>query len=395
MNKSPCLILTALFAFILFSCSEEETHSKAHNPIQELQFEVYDSLMVEVLEEVVLLDYQDEVDQYLLKERRGNNVLLVDGKGKLIKEVELIGEGPNQIQFALEGRFLGKDRFIFKEISETMDFHVFDLDFKKIERIKGPAEGFGAGIFISFFRQTFTSWSEDGKLFILGEEVNSYNPGDVDPGKIGADFYSRVNTGFFYDTTQDSVTRLSLYPTSWEPRKANRWIGQSFPYLAFDNRRRNAAVLPPIGNQLFLYEWDGNSLINEKAVILTHPDRNEEIPDVKRENFLYPSFSDVKNFGIYQLAIFYTAIPEDIYTEFRAKGENYHQDPEWRKAQAKHRNPRYIIVKGDQQVGIMNKLPIEGNVNLGLSDGTLIVKAADGEEERDYNLFYKIRLVEE
>lgn len=395
MNKSPFLILTALFAFILFSCSEKESESIDVDPIQERRFEVYDSLMVEVLEEVVLLDHQAELDQYLVKERRGNNVLLVDGQGKLIREVELIGEGPNQIQFALEGRFLGKERFIFKEISESMDFHIFDRDFKKIDRIKGPAEGFGAGIFISFFRQTFTPWEEEGGLQILGEEVNSYNPGEVDPDKIGADFYSWVKTGFFYDTTQDSVTRLSLYPTSWEPRKANRWIGQSFPYLAFDNRQRKAAVLPPMGNQLFLYEWDGNSLINEKAVTLIHPDRNEEIPDVKRENFLYPSFSDVKNFGEYQLAIFYTAIPEDIYTEFRSKGENYHQDPEWRKAQAKHRNPRYIIVKGDQQVGIMNKLPVEGNVNLGLSDGTLIVKAADGEVERDYNLFYKVRLVEE
>ncbi|WP_439488770.1 hypothetical protein [Algoriphagus sp.] len=395
MNKSPCLILTALFAFILFSCSEEETHSKAHNPIQELQFEVYDSLMVEVLEEVVLLDYQDEVDQYLLKERRGNNVLLVDGKGKLIKEVELIGEGPNQIQFALEGRFLGKGRFIFKEISETMDFHVFDLDFKKIERIKGPAEGFGAGIFISFFRQTFTPWEEDGGLQILGEEVNSYNPGEMDTDKVGADFYSQVKTGFMYDSNLDSVTRLGLYPPSWEPRKANRWIGQSFPYLTFDTKRKKAAVLPPIGNQLFLYDLEENSLINEKAVTLTHPDRNEEIPDVQRENFLYPSFSDVKNFGEYQLAIFYTAIPVDIYTEFRSKGENYHQDPEWRKALTKYRNPRYIIVKGDQQIGILNKLPVEGNVNLGLADGTLIVKAADGEVERDYNLFYKIRLVEE
>ncbi|MCE7056698.1 hypothetical protein LZF95_18580 [Algoriphagus sp. AGSA1] len=394
MNKFSSLALTALFATLNFSCSEKESASTPSSPLQELQFEVYDSLMVEVLEEVVLLDYQDELDQYLLKERRGNNVLLVDGQGKLIREVELIGEGPNQIQFALEGRFLDKDRFIFKEMSTSMDYHVFDSDFRKTEMINGSAVGLNA-IFISFFRQTFTSWSEDGKLFILGEEVNSYNPGEVDPDKIGADFYSRVNTGFFYDTTQDSVTRLSLYPTSWEPRRANRWIGQSFPYLAFDNRRKKAAVLPPIGNQLFLYDWDGNSLINEKAITLTHPDRNEEIPDVSRENLLYPSFSDVKNFGEYQLAIFYTAIPEDIFAEFRSKGENYHQDPEWRKAQAKHRKPRYIIVKGDQQIGILNKLPVEGNVNLGLSDGTLIVKAADGEVERDYNLFYKVRLVEE
>lgn len=393
--KKSLLIFTTFFTTLLFSCSEKETEFKAYNPIKELQFEVYDSIMVDVLEEVVILDYQNDLDQYLIKERKGGKVLLVDGKGGLINEVELIGEGPNQIQFALEGRFLGKDRFIFKEISATMDFHVFDRHFEKVEKINGPAIGFGAGIFISFYRQTFTPWTEAGKDFVLGEEVNSYNPGDMDPDKIEGGFYSQVKTGFLYDSSQDSINYLSLYPVDWVPRNTNRWIGQSFPFLAFDIERKKAAVLPPIGDQLFLYNLEGNSLINEKAVSLSHPERNQEIPDPSRENQLYPSFSDLKTFGEYQLAIFYTAIPEDVYSEFRATGENYRQNPGWIKAQAKYRNPRYIIVKGDQQIGILNKLPIEGNVNLGLPDGTLIVKAADGELERDYNLFYKIRLVEE
>lgn len=289
---------------------------------------------------------------------------------------------------------MGKDRYIFKEMSATMDFHVFDRDFKKIEKIKGPAVGLNA-IFISFFRQTFTSWNEGGNDFILGEEVNSYVPTDVDPEKIGGDFYNQVKSGFHYDLSQDSITYLNLYSEAWIPRKTNRWIGQSFPFLAFDPIRKKAAVLPPIGNQLFMYDLDGNSLINEKAVELSHPDRTQEIPDPSQENLLYPSFSDVKTFGDYQLAIFYTGIPEDVFNEYRAKGENYHQDPEWREAVAKYRNLRYIVIKGDQQIGILNKLPVEGDVNLGLADGTLILKAADGKVERDYNLFYKIRLMEE
>ncbi len=394
MNKLNCLTLTALFATVIFSCNENQSDTTEIDPFTELQFEVYDSIIVDVLENVIILDYQEELDQYLVKEQRGGKVLLVDGKGAVIKDVELMGEGPNQIQFILEGRFLGKHRYIFKEISATMDFHVFDQDFRKLEQINGPAVGFGAGIFISFFRQTFTPWTEDGKYFILGEEVNSYNPGDVDPDKIGGGFYSQVKTGFLYDSDQDSIRYLSLYPESWVPRNTNRWIGQSFPFLSFDIERNKAAVLPPIGDQLFLYDFDGNSLINERAVSLSHPDRNQEIPDVDRENQLYPSFSDVKTFGEYQLAIFYTAIPEDIFMEFRSKGENYYQDPEWIKAQAKYRNPRYIIVKGEQQIGILNEFPVAGSVNLGLPDGALIVKAADGEVERDYNLFYKLRLVE-
>lgn len=364
------------------------------DPVRELQFEVVDSMMVEVMEDLVILDYQEELDQYLMKERRGGKIFLVNGKGELIEEIELAGEGPNQVPMIWEGRFIGKDRYIFKEMSATMDFHVFDRDFKKIEKIKGPAVGLNA-IFISFFRQTFTSWNEGEKDFILGEEVNSYIPADADPDKIGGNFYSQVKTGYFYDVSEDSISYLSLYSENWIPRKSNRWIGQSFPFLAFDPKAKKAAVLPPIGDQLFLYDLDGNSFINEIAVTLSHPDRNQEIPDPSRENLLYPSFSDVKSFGGFQLVIFHAAVPEEVYTEFRAKGENYRQDPEWRKAVAKYRTPRYIVVKSDQQIGILKELPVQGDVNLGISDGTLIVKASEGEVERDYNLFYKIRLVED
>ena len=395
MSKSAFLSSIILLGTLLFSCSEKSSESIKIDPNQELQFEVYDSIMVDVLENVVLLDYQADLDQYLVKEQRGEKVLLVDGKGEIIKDVKLVGEGPNQIQFLLEGRFLGKDRFLFKEISGTMDFHVFDKDFQKLEKINGPAEGFGAGIFISFFRQSFTPWTENGEIFILGEEVNTYNPGDMDPDKIGGGFYSQVKTGFFYNSNQDSINYLSLYPEAWVPRSNNRWIGQSFPYLSLDVERKKAAVLPPIGNQLFLYDFDGNSLINETAVALSHPDRDLEIPDPERDNRLYSSFSDVKFFGEYQLAMFYTAIPEDVLMEFQSKGEEYARSPENQKDLAGYRKPRYMVVKGNQQIGILNELPVEGSVNLGLSDGTLIVKAADGEVERDYNLFYKIRMVED
>ncbi|MDR7129385.1 hypothetical protein J2X69_001722 [Algoriphagus sp. 4150] len=393
MIKSILFVFIALISVTLFSCSKEESTTTSLDPIRELQFEVVDSIMVDVMEDLVILDYQEKLDQFLMKERRGGKIFLVNGNGEMIGEVELAGEGPNQVSMIWEGRFLGKDRFIFKEISATMDFHIFDRDFKKLKKINGPAIGLNA-IFISFFRQTFTAWVEEGNDFILGEEVNSYNPADVEPDKIGGDFYNLVKTGFLYDLGQDSIKYLNLYPESWAPRKTTRWIGQSFPFLTVDLPRKKAVILPPIGDHLFLYDFDGNSLTNEKAVALSHPDRRQEIPDVSREHVLYPSFSDVKSFGDYRLVIFYTAVPEDVFNEFRAKGENYWQDPEWGKAQAKYRNPRYIVVEGDRQIGILNKLPVEGNVNLGLLDGTLIVKADDGEVERDYNLFYKLRLVE-
>jgi hypothetical protein len=50
------------------------------------------------------------------------------------------------------------------------------------------------------------------------------------------------------------------------------------------------------------------------------------------------------------------------------------------------------VIKDGKQIGILNELPVAGNVNLGLADGTLLIKAAAGEVERDDNLFYRLRL---
>jgi hypothetical protein len=380
-------VLIALF----FACSEKNPNSETIDPIQELEFEVVDSLIVDVLSELIVLDYHSRKDQYLMKERRGNGIYLIDGAGVILSQPELVGEGPNQVSMIWEGRFFGAEHYIFKEMSATMDFHVFDSGFQKVEKIPGAAIGLNA-IFLSFYRQTFTVWEENGAPFIIGEEVNSYNPGDVDPDKIGGDFYNQVKSGFFYDLNADSISYLNLYPNAWEPKESKRWIGQSFPYLAFDAQLQRAAVLPPLGDQLFLYDLQDGQLINEQVVELSHPDRNQSIPDPSREHYLYPYFSDLKIFGDLQIATFYTSVPEEVYSEFRSKNENFTQDPDWIKVAESYIRPRYIVIKEGKQIGILNELPIAGNVNFGLADGSLLIKADAGEIELDYNLFYHLRL---
>lgn len=392
MNKSFFLSLVVIILF--FSCSEKERNSETIDPIQELKFEIVDSLMVDVLQDLIVLDYHAGKDQYLMKEQRGNGIYLIDGNGAILSQPELVGEGPNQVSMIWEGGFFGADKYIFKAFSDNMDYHLFDSDFQKIEKIRGTAKGLNH-LYISPYRQTFWVWEENGAPFIIGEEVNSYNPGDVDPDKIGGDFYNEVKSGFFYDLNADSISYLNLYPNAWEPKKSNRWIGESFPYLAFDAQLQRAAVLPPLGDQLFLYDLEDGQLTNEQVVQLSHPDRKQSLPDPTREHYLYPFFSDLKIFGDYQIATFYTSVPEEVYSEFRSKNENFAQDPEWIKVAESYIRPRYIVIKDGKQLGILNELPVAGNVNLGLADGSLLIKADAGEIERDYNLFYKIRLVED
>ncbi|SFB55928.1 DUF4221 family protein [Algoriphagus aquimarinus] len=394
MTQSTFVALTALLASILFSCSEKETNTTPTSPIQELQFEVYDSIMVDLLEPVTILDYHSSKDLYLMKNTREGKVFLVNGKGEILEKHELGGEGPNQIQQFYEGRFYGESGYVFKELSMEMPYHLFDVDFNKIKKTKGTVKEMMM-LSINSNKQSFAVYEEGGKFKLVGEEPNSYSVADIDLETIGADFYNKVKSGFILDLDQDSIYYLNVYPDDWTFKKEQKWIGATYPSLSFNPTTKTLASLPQMGNQLGIYKLEGNTAVYQTAVALSHPDRDGYEAVLGLDGLVYPGFNDIKAFGPYQILTFFTPMPEDILMGFRAKSEEYFRDPEFREALIKYRKPRYIIVKGEQQIGILNELPVAGVVNFGLPDGTLIVKAADGEVERDYNLFYKVRLVED
>lgn len=394
MKKSAFLPLILLLGTLLFSCSEKSPESNVIDPLQELQFEVYDSIKVDVLEQLAVLDYLPSKDLYLMKELRKGNIFVANGAGEIIVNQDIAGEGPNQIQMVAEGRFFGEEGYIFKEFSATMDYNLYDLDFQKIKKFKGTIQEMMA-MFIFNNRQTFSVYDKDGDYFLFGEEFNSFSKAKIDYDEIGADFYNKANMGFIYDLAQDSVQFVNTYPYDWAAKKNQTWVGLSYPYLAFDPVSKMVASLPTSGDHLGIYTLKGNQLIYEKSVELKHPDREGFEAKEDTNPLVYPGFYDVKIFGEYQLIQFITAMPEDIFNGFRAQGENYWQDPAFGEAAKTYRKRKYIVVKNGVQIGIVNELSMVGDIYFGLPDATLIVKAADGEVERDYNLFYKIRLVED
>ena len=393
MNKS-FLLLTALFVIVLFGCSEKETESGSSNPIRELQFEVVDSIKVDVLEPIAILDYHSGKDEYLMKNTKEGDVFLVDGNGEVLETHELGGEGPGQIPVFMEGRFFGDNGYIFKELSFEMPFHIYDLDFDKVSKTKGIVKELNM-ISVNANKQSFSVYEENGAYKLIGEEPNSYSRADVDPDKIGAGFYNQVNTGFVFDLQTDSVHYFNTYPEDWTFKKEQKWIGANYPNLSFDPATKTLVSLPAMGNHLGIYSVEGNGAVYQKSVELIHPDREGYVATKDTNSITYPGFTDVKSFGQYHILTFYTPMPEDVFNGFRAKSEEYYRDPEFREAMEKYRKPRYIVLKGDEQMGVLNGLPVDGALNLGLPDGSLMIKAADGEVERDYNLFYKVKLVEE
>lgn len=333
MNKYAFAALTALFAITLFSCaeSEKEVTATVTDPYQEMEFEVVDSMIVDLLEPVTILDYLPSKELFLMKNTREGIVFLVDGQGEVLEKHELGGEGPNQIQQFYEGRFYGESGYVFKELSMEMPYHLFDADFNKIKKTKGTVKEMMM-LSINSNKQSFAVYEEDGKYKIVGEEPNSFSIADIDLETIGADFYSRVNTGFVLDVAQDSVHFINVYPEDWTFKKEHKWIGSSHPILSFDPNTKTLASLPQMGNQLGIYKLEGDKVVYEGVVQLSHPDRDDYEAKLGIDQITYPGFSDIKAFGDHQILKFFTPMPEDIFNGFKAKSEEYFRDPEFREA---------------------------------------------------------------
>lgn len=387
--------ILGVLALLIFSCSsssENESGSEG-NLLQEFHFEVLDSIKVDALEVLVALDYNPESDTYLLKQQREGIVYLVDSKGNILDQRDLGGEGPNQAGTFMEGQFAGSEGYVFKELSPTMDFHEYDSDFQKVKVHPGAAVGLNA-LVINYYRQTFDFLTLNGSPFLIGEEINGYDAAEINGEKIGAEFYYKATSGFLLNLSTDSLQRVNLFAEDWKPRLEKNWIGNSLPSITYDSKSQTAFLLPSKGNQLSVFSVNSGGLKLKESIELVHPDREGAKADADQDGLTYPGFDDVRNLGGYQLVSFNTAVPEDVLTGIKAKaGEEYYRDPEFTQALKTYRKERYILIKEGKQVGVVNGGPEEGRINLGLPDGTVLVKAADGEVERDYNLFYRMRVV--
>lgn len=95
-NSRFFVFATAILA--LTSCSSEK--SKSEKSV-ELILELSDSLKIDFLGEMRLLDYDSESDQYLLVSDQSQKYLEVDAQGKIVHEVELSPDGLDAVSTAL------------------------------------------------------------------------------------------------------------------------------------------------------------------------------------------------------------------------------------------------------------------------------------------------------
>ncbi|WP_143960266.1 DUF4221 family protein [Litoribacter populi] len=388
---SAFLALTVMVIGV--SCSGEGQVDRQHS----LQLEVVDSLVVDMLEPLILDDHLPEEGLFLLKGDKNRLPMLVDEGGRIVRAFDIAEDGPNGVGAggALGYKFLGKDRFVAQGFYNH--YHIYNLKGEKEKAVPFNAEGL-YHIKLYKNRTTFHPFMKGGQAMMVGEEPNSYNPGEISFRKSGADFYRQARILYAYNLETEENQLLETYPEDWEPRASNRFVGESAPLMDFSKRKNEMAVLPRVGNQLFLYDFAGETPSQKSVVELSHPHRPSEAPTVSPEEegriSDYPNFSDLRYAGDYILVQFFTQVPADITREIKAQaGEQYANSPEYREARKKYIKPYFLVVKDGQQIGTLDEVPVHGTLDFADEEGYIYFNDnLSPETERDYNVFYKLRI---
>ncbi|WP_026953330.1 hypothetical protein [Algoriphagus mannitolivorans] len=372
----------------IWSCGEEKSVGEASG--FEVELEWVDSVVVDSFYDLTLAAVDAGDGRMIFKDRSLNLILLTDLKGEILDTLDIKGEAPNQVALPVEMIF-DQGNLIVKDLEGGMPLNFFNQDFKIIQQ--SPPLSLGTFIIeFNLYKVSFSLFRSNGKTLLVGTEANSIEPEIRTNSWQMGEFYSHAKAGFVYDSESDSLWRFNSFPENWGHRKAGEWKGYVFPFVQALEMQGLIGILPPVGNQFFLYRWENQQLIPVKESLISHPDRNDRLDfNPNDDYFLYPSFSDLKAGSQYFLIQFHTEIPVAVRDEYQARNPNYRNDPEFNEAFKKYWKYKYIIVNQFGESFPLKDLPIQGNVHYFDKNDMLYIKPKS-EVEMDYNVFYRYKV---
>lgn len=382
-----------LYIFLIFTlgaCGSGQISNEFHSYGGKVEFEFLDSLVVESLFELYLADKNEHTDQLLFNEKQMKELIITDMEGKIISRFEPTGENPNQVESPLEVAFW-KEGIVIKEMSSENKFNFFDHNFIKLAQSPAVTKGLN---FLTIYNshRSFSIFEKDGNSLILGQDLNLLDEQLLTVNSENPLIYEKAEIGYIYDVDSEDLTRINLYPKTWEPRMEQKWVGMINSYVQVSKTDKKVAVLPSVGNELFFYNLVDSGISPVAQISLFHPERNGNLPfDVRNDYLLYPFFTQLFSGGDYFLVEFHTELPKDIYDSFRAKGEDFHMNPEYWEAVEKHRKAKYILTDTDGNQGAITELPVPGVVHFMDANDIVYIKPTS-KTELDYNVFYRYQV---
>jgi hypothetical protein len=357
-----------------------------------------DSIMVDVLEPLVIDDQQLSGEAFLMRGTKSRNPYLVSENGKVIRAYDLLDDSPNGIGFngAFGFNFLGEDKWVALSQAFYKQFYIYNLNGEKskvLDSIDLGVFSFTVNLYQSFFR----GFIKSGEEMLFGIESNLFDPKSISKEELELPvYYDTVKSIFSYRIKDQFLKQFDTYPETWGPRKDRKYVGSSVSCIAYHRNKHQMAVLPKVGNQLFVYDFSGNEPVLLHEVALKHRFRPEIIPEIAKEaeyTSSYPRFTDLRFVGERILVAFKTRIPEDILLRLMAKSSRVGDLPEYQEAKKNFVKTIYLVIEEGKQIGVVEGLPVHGTLDFATESGKIFINDnIEPEAERDYNVFYQLKI---
>lgn len=376
-----------------FACKPAPT-TDGQDPQTKLTLELVDSLVVNELEPLVIDDYLEGSGKFLLRGNKSRKPHLVAETGEIVQVFDVLHDGPNGMGSGAFGYgFLNADQWVAQGLFNG--YHVYDLAGNKLQLLD-PIHLDIFSMSMYSYRTFFRGFTTNGKRMLVGQEQNLFDPGSLtEEERQSAVYYDRAKTVFSYEVDSSKLRLLETYPEEWKPRKEGKMLGPSPPIVAYHRGRQELALLPTLGDQLFVYDYASGRPLLKYQVDLRHRFRPEGLPEQVGDYSSYPAFTDLRYVGKKLLVEFKTRIPEDIVTQLRAASEYRYDSPLFKEAMATYIKPYYMVVAGGKQVGVLDGLPLSGALDFADENGYIYVNDnLDPAVERDYNVFYRLKFKE-
>lgn len=386
--------LISLIGLSVFACSDEKEKTKSSTPLSEqaLGFEIYDSLVVDYLGNLSLMDISPDGSTFLLNDTNTDTLFVTNSDGEILHQYMLKGEGPNNYAGNRTGiaKFSSNSEFLIPTSRGIYSYNV------EGELLKGYKPDFTSSVSL-IIGGADNSVIHENKFYtnLTGRYSEKY-------GHEGVDFQQNSKQLEVLDLETGLYSPLITFPKSSKFSSTEK----SFPllnyYLNLSATEDSLFINFRNEPKIFGYAFDQLDSSSTPSSVRTIPFTSfvEKEPKEKRQE----SSFDVRDFFLGTvnsiiaiednlfLVDFLAGLSDEDYEEANtnAGGDINKIFDEGSKSNTQGK----VLFDGSSNSPLISKPEILGNLNKYISKDEIWFSLNFSEAENDYSVIYKTRLVE-
>jgi len=195
-----------LFALSTLACTSEKEENETSTSIAEksFEFEIYDSLVIDYLGNLALMDISPDGKTFLLQDGNTSTFLIGNETGELLYQYKLRGEGPNEYS----ENPLGKAKFFNSEefmIPTTGGIYHYDINGKFLKKYQ-----------LDFNCAPQLIVGSADNLMVHGNQIYTSIPGrgTDEYGPTGIEFQAKSQQVEILDLTTEKYSPAITFPTT-------------------------------------------------------------------------------------------------------------------------------------------------------------------------------------